>query len=202
MAFAMSLSPGIPERAVALTLRSEGLQSRGDAAGAQSAVDEALALAPRFVPGWLQRASLDESAGRRDAAIDAYKQVLDIDANHVIALNNLAYSLAVHRNMPMDALVLARKAVALAPNSPTILDTLAWIQHLLGDNAGAAKIMEQILKTNIFDPDIRLHAAIVFAAAGAPSIAQNQLMIALKLNPALADREDVKTLQTELASKK
>ena len=199
LAVGMTLSPSVPERAVALTLRAEGLNARGDAAGAHKALDEAVEAAPQFVPALVQRAMLDEATGRRDEAIDAYRRILEIDANHVATLNNLAYALAVHKNMPMEALALARRAVAAAPSNPTVLDTLAWIQHLLGDNASAAKTLEQVLKTNILDPDIRLHAAVVFAAIGARAIAQNQLAIALKLNPSLANNPEVKQLQAQLA---
>ena len=59
--------------------------------------------------------------------------------------------------------------------------------------------MEQVIKTNTLNPEIRLHAAIVFAAAGARTIAKEQLSIALKLNPALADALEVKQLQAQLA---
>jgi cellulose synthase operon protein C len=171
----------------------------GDVSGARQALDDALEIAPRFVYALQQKALLDESAGRRDEAIDTYRRLLDVDANNVVALNNLAFALAVHQKMPMEALGLAKRAVALAPSNPTILDTLAWIQHLLGDNAAAAKVMEQVIKTNIPDPDVRLHAAVVFAAAGAPAVAKQQLSIALKLNPALADNAEVKQLQAQLA---
>lgn len=199
LAGAMKQSPGIPERAVALSVRASMLSSRGDTRGAGQAIDEAVELAPRFVTGLLQSAGLDELAGRRDEAIDTYKRILDIDPNNVIALNNLAYGLAVYQNMLKEALALAERAVIRAPTDPTILDTLAWVQHLLGDDASAAKVMEQVVRTNIPNPDIRLHAAIVFAAVGARALAQNELAVALTLNPALANSTEVKELQAQLA---
>jgi len=199
MALAMSVSPDVPEQAVALTIRAEALVSRGDAVGARQAAEDALKLAPRLVPAFIIRANLDEATGRRDEALEGYKQVLEIDPNHAVALNNLAFGLAVYRKMPKEALPFARRAVAAAPNSPAILDTLAWVQHLLGDNAGAAKLMADVVRTNILNPTVRLHAAIVFAAAGQRAQAESQLAIALKLNPSLANNADVKQLQTELA---
>jgi len=198
LATAVGLTPGIPERAVALALRGDGLTARGDPAGARAAFTEAVETAPRFGYALMQRAALDETAGRHDEAIEGYRLILEIDANHVVALNNLAFALAVHRKMPMEALALAKRAATLAP-TPTILDTLGWIQHLLGDNAGAAKVMAQVVKTNIPDADIRLHAAVIFAAVGALAPAKNELAIALKLNPALANRAEVKELQAQLA---
>jgi Tfp pilus assembly protein PilF len=196
---AIRVSPGVPEEAVALTVRAETLASRGDPAGAREAVEEALQLAPRFVSAMVLGAALDESAGRRDTAIETYKQILEVDANHVAALNNLAYALAVHRKMPKEGLPFARRAIAAAPTSPTVLDTLGWIHYLLGDHASAAKLMDEVLRADTLNPEIRLHAAIVFAAAGRRPQAQTQLAIALKLNPSLSASDEVKQLQARLA---
>jgi hypothetical protein len=46
---------------------------------------------------------------------------------------------------------------------------------------------------------VRLHAAFVFSAVGSHRVAQRELAIALKLNPALEARPDVKDLQALLA---
>jgi uncharacterized protein (TIGR03790 family) len=196
---AMKVSAGIPEQAVALVLRAETIASRGDSPGARKAVEDALQLAPKFASALILGAALDESAGRRDAASAAYRQVLEVEPNNVMALNNLAYALAVHQKMPMEGLPFARRAVIAAPNNPTVLDTLAWIQHLLGDDASAAKLMEEVVRANTLNPDLRLHAAIIFAAVNQRTQAQTQLAIALKLNPALANSPEVKQLQSQLA---
>jgi tetratricopeptide (TPR) repeat protein len=196
---AVRVSPAaIPERALALTLRAESLIARSDRAGARQAVDEALELAPTLVSALVMGATLDEADGRRDAAIHAYRQIIELDPVNVMALNNLAYALAVPQKMPAEGLPFARRAVAAAPNNATVIDTLAWIQHLLGDHAGAAQLMTTVLRSNTLNPDIRLHAAIVFAAAGQRAQALNQLGIALKLNPALAGTPEVKQLQAQL----
>jgi len=173
--------------------------SRGDSAGALKAAAEALEEAPRFVAPMVLAAALDESAGRRDEAIDTYRRILELDANHVVALNNLAYALAVHRKAPAEGLPFARRAVAAAPNSPTVIDTLAWIQYLLGDHAAAAKLVQEVMKSNTLNPDVRLHAAIILAAAGQRPQAQTQLAIALKLRPSLAQSDEVRQLQAKLA---
>jgi tetratricopeptide (TPR) repeat protein len=196
---ATKVAPGTPEEALALTLRAEVLSARGDAAGAREAIDESLQLAPRLVQAMIMGASLDEAAGRRNEAMEAYRRIVEIDANNVAALNNLAYGLAVHLKQPMEGLSFARRAVAAAPTDPNVLDTLAWIQHLLGDHASAAKLMDEALRADTLNPEIRLHAAIVFAAAGRRPQAQTQLAIALKLNPSLAGTADVKQLQSQLA---
>jgi uncharacterized protein (TIGR03790 family) len=199
LAAAMAQSPGIPERAVARHLRAELLLAQGDQSGARQAIDESIALAPRYIVALLQGAGLDEAEGRRDQAMGTYQRILDIDPNHTIALNNLAYGLAVYRAMPVEALPLAERAAARAPNNPTVLDTLAWVHHLLGDDRRAAAVMERVLRTTVTEPEIRVHAAIVFAAAGARARARQELTAALDLNPALAGTVAVQELEAALA---
>ncbi|NOT27590.1 MAG: TIGR03790 family protein [Acidobacteria bacterium] len=196
---ALAVTTGVPEQAVALGLKAESFTARGDMVAARKAVAEALQVAPKFVNALVMAAAMDEAAGQIDAAASGYRQVLELEPDNVLALNNLAFSLAVHRKMPAEGLPFARRAVNAAPSNPSVIDTLAWIQHLLGDDAGAAKLMEQVVKSNTLNPDLRLHAAIIFAGAGQRTQAQTQLTIALKLNPALAKNPEVKQLQSQLA---
>ena len=202
LATIIELAPDVPERAAELFVRAEGLRARADDTGASEALDEAIKIAPRYVTALAQKALLDEAAGRHDEAFDIYKRILEIDANSVTALNNMAFTLAERRHMPKEALPLAQRAVALAPMNPLVLDTLGWIHHLLGDNVSAAKVMQQVVKTNILNADVRLHAAVVFAAVGASEAAKNELAIALKLDPALINRSEVKQLQAQFAKSK
>jgi tetratricopeptide (TPR) repeat protein len=199
LAIAIAQSPGIAEKAVALTLRANAAAMRGDLSAFRATLEEALQVAPRYVPALLLVAGLDEKAAQYDRAIERYKQILEVQPNHAAALNNLAYALAVHRDMPMEALPYARRAVAQAPGSLTLLDTLGWIQHLLGDDESAVKVMSQVARANLPNADIRLHAAIVFAAQGVRAVAENELAAALKLNPALETSDEVRQVRAKLA---
>ena len=125
-------------------------------------------------------------------------KVIATQPRSVVALNNLAYRLAVDKKNPTEALPLATSAVALAPWDPYVLDTLAWIQHLLGNNAVAVKAMAEALKYQPENPEIRLHAAIINAASGARAVAEDNLREALRLNPALEGTADVKQLRVQL----
>jgi tetratricopeptide (TPR) repeat protein len=200
MAVATAQSPGIPERAVALAIRAETSALRGDAKAARERLREAVQVAPRFIEAILQGALFDEQSGQREQAIEAYQRVLEIQPNHVVALNNLAFGIAVYRKMPMEGLAYARRAAGLAPNNVAVLDTLGWIQHLLGDDESAVKVMTQVARANLPVADIRLHTAVVFAARGVRAAAQNELAAALKLNPALENTDEVKQLRAKLGT--
>jgi uncharacterized protein (TIGR03790 family) len=188
----------VPERALQLTIRGEGLLARDDLAGARAAFEEVMKLAPTYTPAALQVAALKDQAGDHDGAIQGYRKVLELQPNNAVALNNLAYSLAVHKKAPAEAKPLAQRAVAQAGSDPVVLDTLAWIEHLLGDNASAALRIPLAVRGAPDSSEIRMHAAIIYAAAGARAVAQIELNEAIKINPALENSPEVKQVREQL----
>ena len=188
-----------PDGAVALVVQSETLAERDDMVGARRALKEALGLAPRAVSLMLKMAQLEEKADAHEAAIVMYRRILELQPAHVIALNNLAYSLAVRRNAPGEALPLAKMAAGIDPRSGTVLDTLAWVEHLLGNHAAAAALFERAVKLDPGRPEIRLHAATVFMALGKWDRADAELKAALRLDPGLESRDDFSQLRLRVA---
>ena len=118
--------------------------------------------------------------------------------NNALALNNLAYSLAVRDKAPQEAKPLAQRAVAIAPNNPILVDTLAWIEYLLGNHIDAATLITTAVKGAPGAGEVRLHAAFIYAALKDLQNAKTELSAALKIAPDLGKREDVKELQTRL----
>ena len=51
-------------------------------------------------------------------------------------------------------------------------------------------------------PEIRLHAAVIYFAAGAVAAAEDQLKQALRLDPTYAKRDDVVQLQRQIDAAK
>jgi uncharacterized protein (TIGR03790 family) len=192
-------APGAPERAVVLSVRGEALMSRGDTAAARTAFEEATKLSSELWQADLQLALLYEQAGQSDAAIARYRRVIATQPRAAIALNNLAYRLAIEKKDLKEALSLATQAVKLVPTDASVLDTLAWIQHLQGDNAAAVKTIAAALKAGTDIAEIRLHAAVINAAAGARAVAQDNLSEALRLNPALDSSAEAKQVRQMLA---
>ncbi len=127
--------------AARLLLRAEARTSKGDKAGAQKALEEATTIDPKLTAAHLTLAQAYEEAKEYDKAIDRYRKVLATDANSIVALNNLAYALAVRKGQPAEALGYAERAMTLSRGSATIADTLAWVQHLLGRDREAAQLL-------------------------------------------------------------
>jgi tetratricopeptide (TPR) repeat protein len=188
-------NPGVADAALEMTLRGETLLVREDPAGARDAFEKASELAPKSAVLLLLVADLEEKAGAYDAAIGRYRRVLELQPGNIVALNNLAYALAVRKNQAAEALPFARRAAGLAPRLGSVLDTLGWIEHLLANHETAVKVLSEAVRAAPGDAEIRLHAAIANAAAGRTEDAQKELAIALKLDPSLESREEVQRLR-------
>ena len=199
VAMAVKQFPGVAESVVRLVVRAGTLVAIGERDAARVALEEATKTAPNVAPFELQLGLLYEQAGQYDRAAERYQRVLDVQPNNAIALNNLAYSMAVRRNSPAEALPLAKRAAAGAPNDGTVLDTLAWIEHLLGDDAAAAKQIAQAVIRAAGNPEIRLHAAVIYAASGARAVTEIELKEALRLDPSLETRDEVRQVRSALA---
>jgi uncharacterized protein (TIGR03790 family) len=192
-----TLGGAINKDAAAQYVRAESRTERKDTAGTRQALEAAVAAEPRFSAARLQLATAAENDGDYDRAITQFRAVLAYSPNDPVALNNLAYDLAVHRDKAEEALPIAQRAVSLA-KTPPLLDTLAWIQHLLKRDTEAAASMRLARSTNFVDADVLWHAAVIYAAVNDLPRAATELSLALKLKPDLADREDVKKLRQQL----
>jgi len=94
------------------------------------------------VNGWLMKAVVEQPKsvslhlhlaewhtlqGQYDAAAKAYRRVLELDANQVVALNNLAWILAADPATAAEALQISDKAVRQSGSNAELLDTRARI---------------------------------------------------------------------------
>lgn len=199
VATAMRQFPTAGEARARLAVRADTAITTGDIATARAALEEATSSEPRVAAFEVQLAVLYDSAGQYTRAMERYQRAVEIEPNNAAALNNLAYLLAVRRKEPADALPLARRAAALRANDGTVLDTLAWIQHLLGDDVTAAKGIFQATRRAPNNPEVRLHAAIIYAATGARAVAEAELKEALRLAPKFEEREDVREVRAAIA---
>jgi tetratricopeptide (TPR) repeat protein len=189
-----------PEAAERL-LRFEARTGRGDKAGAVKALEEATAIDPRFAAAHLLLAQTYEETKDYDKAIDRYRSVLAVNPNDTVALNNLAYGLAVRKGQPAEAIGYAERALTLTRGSATVADTLAWVQHLLGRDREAAQLLAGAVRALPANAEVRLHAAVVYTALGMLEPATKELAEALRLDPALEKTDEVKALQGKLAKK-
>jgi len=193
------MSKGTTVDAARAVLRSEARSARGDRAGSVKALEEATTLDPRYVSAHLLLAGEYEAQDEYDKAIARYRTVLAISQDSIIALNNLAYALAVRKGNAGEALPFAQRAMGLSGGrSPEAADTLAWVQHLLGRDQEAADILARIVKASPERAAFRLHLAAVYAALGKIDEAAAELREAVRLEPELDKSDEAKAIRAKL----
>ena len=169
---------------------------------------------------------MEERAENHDQAIAQYRAILTYSPNDPLALNNLAYALAVYRNSPEEALPFAERATVAAredpaaiggasllnyyslgtyrrePLVPYSLDTLAWVQHLLGRDVEAANtIREARAAVGGYAPDLRWHAAVIYAAIDDVAKAAEELGVSRQGLTKLMTRLGIGSDESPLATK-
>jgi putative PEP-CTERM system TPR-repeat lipoprotein len=131
--------------------------SRGDASGGIELLKGWIDEHPQDLQMQMALADL-YAADRQDArAIAQYEAVVKADERHVIALNNLAWSL--RKSKPKQALAYAERANRIAPDTAALIDTFAMVLLENGDNQKAQTQIERALKLEPNNPGMRFHAA-------------------------------------------
>jgi Flp pilus assembly protein TadD len=181
-----------------LVVRGDNAIARGDRTAAKRLFEQASELAPELARPRELLAELSIASGDPAGAAEQYRRIIAIQPSNAVALNNLAYDIAVREKKPAEAIGMARKALALSPREPTILDTVGWIEYLMGNTAEAAKLLVQASRSAPGNSEIRLHTAFALASQGARAAAETELAAALKIAPALEKRADVQQLKSRL----
>ncbi len=141
--------------------------------------------------------SMHDRVGDTSKTIEHMKKVLEIDGNHVQAMNYLAYTYAEANMNLEDAESLARKALAAKPEDGYILDTVGWIMYKRGDIEGAVKYLEAAYRINSQESVIAEHLADVYTQKELIDKAVKLYRKALELE---TDTQKIQTLQKKITS--
>jgi Tfp pilus assembly protein PilF len=181
-----------------LFLKAEVREARGDRAAARQALEDAVARDESIPDAWRTLGIWYDTSKEVAKAITAYRKATATEPKDWISLNNLAYLIAVSENKPADALGLAEQALQLSGGSLIVADTVGWIKHLLGDDAGAIKLIAPAAKGLRDSADVQLHAAVVFAAMGRNDDATAALKAAEAADPAVKNRPEYREAQQKI----
>ncbi|WP_321395408.1 XrtA/PEP-CTERM system TPR-repeat protein PrsT [Emcibacter sp.] len=88
----------------------------------------------------------------------------------------------------------ARQALAQAPESVNILDTLAWIETRDGNPETALPLLRKALVLNYSDPEIKYHLAVTLDKLGRRSEARKVLAEALQSDTVFDGRQDARKI--------
>jgi len=124
-----------------------------------------------------QAALFAEQAGDDPKAIALYQRTLSLDPKRVIASNNLAATLLRSGGNVQEAAKHAADALAIAPNEPEFLDTMAAIKDKAGDYRGAIQCMQHAI--DLQGDNIRWHIQLaqILLDSGQKNDAANALAV-------------------------
>jgi tetratricopeptide (TPR) repeat protein len=138
---------------------------------------------PRHWSLFYSRAIAWERAKAWDRAEPDFRQALALNPDQPDVLNYLGYSfLELGRNIN-EAMDLIERAVAIAPDSGHIVDSLAWGLFLLGRYDDAVEPMERASLLMPLDPIVTDHLGDVYWAVGRRTEARFQWRRALSFEP-------------------
>jgi cellulose synthase operon protein C len=121
-----------------------------------------------------------------------YRALLARQPDHLLALNNLAYVLAMQKKP--GGVALAEKAVSLAPAQPGLMDTLAFCLAAEQQLPKALELQAKVVKQAPEAPEFRLQLARLQLQSGDKSSARGELNALAKLGPAFGRQAEVAEL--------
>jgi tetratricopeptide (TPR) repeat protein len=164
----------------ALVVQARALAKTGELEPAIERLQAAVQARPA-AEDYLLLAELHERAGRVDDAKAAFAEAERL-AEH--DPRPLAHALARHGREPTRALALAHAALEQRHDVWT-QDTLALALLRTGDVTAAEHAMQEALAPGTRSAELRLHAAMIDAAAGRRARAERHLAAALEIDPAV-----------------
>jgi tetratricopeptide (TPR) repeat protein len=147
--------------------------------------------AGRF-PGDVLLAAAEAQDGNFEAAIEHYRNALQLRPHNAEILNNLAYLLADKANQPDEALGYAQQAVETSPENPDAAGTLGWILYRKGLYQQAKQQLKRAADQDRQRTDQnavirKYHLAMVYSKLGEIENASEILSQALRQNPNLPE---------------
>ena len=125
-----------------------------------------VALEPRNDSYLYGLAWLHDEAGHKAKTITTLRRVLEVNPANADALNHLGYTWAEKGENLDEAEHLIRRALSIRPDSPAILDSLAWVHFQRGDAVAAVKDLEKAAGEGGGDPVIVEHLGDVYRKLG------------------------------------
>lgn len=125
-----------------------------------------------------------------------YERVIAQQPNNALALNNLAW-LAGQQGRA-DAISLAERANAAAPNQPAFMDTLAMLLSANGEHAKALELQKMVLALKPETPVFKLNLAKIQMASGDKAAARKLLDELAGLGDKFSGQKEVQGLRDRL----
>jgi tetratricopeptide (TPR) repeat protein len=162
--------------------KAQILSEYGAASDAVKILDDLLKRFPGHPQILYERATALERANRVRESVAAFESILKDRPQDSVIENALGYTLADHKTQLPRAEELIRAALATAPDSAAILDSLGWVRYRRGDARQALPDLERAFRLGQ-DAEIAAHWGEVLWSVGKQSEARAVWAHSLALAP-------------------
>ena len=129
---------------------------------------------------------VEETTGNYGKAIDQYSEVVKLDETNFVALNNLSYRLASDTDRMDEALKYAQQAKELAPDDPSVDDTIGWVYYQKGLYNTALPYLERAA-SSLGQAAVKYHLAMTHLQLGNVDKGRVIVAEALKIDAGLPE---------------
>ncbi len=144
--------------------------------------------------GWIQQDAKEYAKAR-----EAYEKVVALNPKSAVALNNLAYICAENLGDIEAGFRHAKAARDVAPDDPSVADTLGWIVLKQGDHPWALSLLSEAAAKRPATPEIQFHLGTAHYKMGQEAQAQTILRSAVAAKEEFPSRERAQRLLEILA---
>jgi tetratricopeptide (TPR) repeat protein len=178
-----SLKPENRERGIEIhQTEAQILRDAGDFQGAYAVLSSALVADPNSAELIYDVAMIAEKLDRLDEVESRLTRLIELKPDNPQALNALGYTLVDRTPRTAEGLKLIEKALTLAPEDPSILDSMGWAHFRLGNLGDSEKFLRRALADRP-DPEIAAHLGEVLWAKGERDHAKEVWQSQLKETP-------------------
>jgi tetratricopeptide (TPR) repeat protein len=131
-------------------------------------------------------------------AQDLYQKALQVQPDHPLAANNLAYLMLEHGGNVDVALSLAQGARRQRQDLPEAADTLAWAYYRKGVYASAITLLEEAVKNVPRNPTYHYHLGLAYQKSGDAVRAKTHLNRALQIQHDFPNAEEARKALAQL----
>jgi tetratricopeptide (TPR) repeat protein len=129
----------------------------------------------------------------QDIETNSYRVILEKQPNDFLTINNLAYKFS-EKGQLEEALKLAERAVAIAPNNGMILDTYGWILFKQKKYLPAIDVLKKSASFLPDHPIIHFHLGSAYHEIGNDKLAKEHLLKSLSVSSDFKDAEQAREL--------
>ena len=145
-----------------------------------------VAAYPKKVAPLVMLGEVAGEMGDQEEALRRYRAAIALDGSSVVALNNLAYTLA--SSQPDEALKYAQQASEIAPDNAMVHDTLGWVYYKKMIYGTAVTYLEKAVAEEP-TPRRQFHLAVCYLKQGQRAVGEKTLQLALRQDPSLPVKE-------------